>query len=228
MNKGFFADILAHKPVLLQMMLVSNVPPLPEKTPLALAELLAAHGLNPGLWADARARHALAEPAQTFWDYGEESSRLALLDSAHLFSLAQYVGTAIHAPSIAKLIARDAILNFRAELGDSLYEYAISRGQYQLGTSRNAFLPLDPELDLPQRVRRHGLLVLECCATRWPNFLREKTLAPLRPLLTEGKALSTEQVDALHVEADRVRTLWFAVKKLLLKEVAPQWAPCFD
>ena len=25
-----------------------------------------------------------------------------------------------------------------------------------------------------------------------------------------------------------VRLPWFGLKKLLLKEVAPQWAPCFD
>ena len=104
----------------------------------------------------------------------------------------------------------------REALGEPLYRYGIQRGQYQLGSVRQFFLSRDVrEPLLLERLQRHGRLAIAICRAPWPAALKERAAENIE--------------DAPPSVSPAVqRAVWFGLKKLLLKEVAPQWAPCFD
>ena len=215
MDKGFFIDIIAHNPVLFQAMVDFNstvVPPVPE-------EISMVAGLNSAaLWRlpTVRRHFQTVVTGETFWDFTEESRRLALLDGASLKKLQNLFGVAVHAEEIAQLVLRAEVLALRESLGEDIYDYAVHRGQYQLGGVSRHFCKEDLELPLLERIRKHGAQAMAFCAAFWPE--------PLRKIFAEklGETLEQEK------PSFEVRHLiWFGLKKILLKEVAPQWAPYF-
>lgn len=268
MHKGFFAEALAHRPELFRAMLEANrLPatfPAREDAPPGSARRLA-----DALWADPSGRAALqrvffsrpADPAGAeerfiFWDYAEESRRLALLPPAALLRLARLFGVAIHAPAMAGVVRREAVLALRAELGEDLYRYALRRGQYQIGEVRKLFVGRDRDLSLGRRAALHGIQALAVCSFRWPAELRDRVKGSLSAALAADDPearlpAAAAQPPAADRSADLpasgkgvpaaafsppaewrdeavIRVVWQSVKKLLIREVAPSWAPCFD
>ena len=215
MDKGFFIDIIAHNPLLFQAMADFNsagIPPVPE-------ELFAVAGLDAAaLWRlpAVRKHFKTAAVRETFWDFTEESRRLALLDAANLRKLQKLFGVAVHAEEIAKVIVRAEVLAIRDSLGEEIYEYAMHRGQYQLGGVSRHFCKEDRGLPLLERIRKHGLQAMALCAASWPDSLRKIFEEKLEETLERKKP-----------SAEMRHLVWFGLKKILLKEVAPQWAPYF-
>ncbi|MBR5998026.1 MAG: sulfate adenylyltransferase, partial [Deltaproteobacteria bacterium] len=131
MDKSFFIDIIAHNPPLFQAMADFNsavVPPVPE-------EISAVAGLDASaLWRFPAVRRHFKTVAvrEAFWDFTEESRRLALLDAANLKKLQKLFSVAVHAEEIAKIIVQAEVLAIRDSLGEDIYDYAMYRGQYQL------------------------------------------------------------------------------------------------
>ena len=160
-----------------------------------------------------------AEPA-LFWDYAEESRRLALLDAPALLELCRVTGVVLHAPAIATVLLRDEVLPLRASLGEETYQYALQRGRYQLGGVRRFFQWRDMDLPLAERCALHGNMALRLVAGLWPEEVALCVCDRL-PALPEAAVLPSLTEEECH-------ELWRGVKKLLLKEVAPSWAPCFD
>ncbi|MBO4300970.1 MAG: SctK family type III secretion system sorting platform protein, partial [Desulfovibrio sp.] len=107
-----------------------------------------------------------------FWDFSEDSRKLALLDDDQLSRLAAVVGVALHAPALARIITRKERLACREALGDELFDYALVRGQYQSGEATTIVAQRDLEVPLPERCRRHGWLALYLCSLPWPKELR--------------------------------------------------------
>ena len=167
----------------------------------------------------AAAESGAAEPVP-FWDYAEESRRLALLDAPALLGLCRVTGVVLHAPAIATVLLRDEVLPLRESLGEETYQYALQRGRYQLGGVRRFFQWRDTDLPLAARCALHGNMALRLVAGLWPEDVALRVCDRL-PELPETAALPSLTEEECH-------ELWRGVKKLLLKEVAPSWAPCFD
>ena len=215
MDKSFFIDIIAHNPPLFQAMADFNsavVPPVPE-------EISAVAGLDASaLWRFPAVRRHFKTAAvrEAFWDFTEESRRLALLDAANLKKLQKLFGVAVHAEEIAKIIVQAEVLAIRDSLGEDIYDYAMYRGQYQLGGVSRHFCKEDQGLPLLERIRKHGSQAMAFCASSWPESLRK---------IFEEKL--EETLDREKPSAEVRHLVWFGLKKILLKEVAPQWAPYF-
>lgn len=225
MNTPFFTDVIVRKPALLQAMLAFNgvaataAPPapvwdVPGLDAAALGKALAqARGAGVLPW-----RRPSSGAEEGFWDFADESRRLAFVESEEAERLGLTFGVCVHAPELARIIAREQVLSLRGELGEPLYRYGIQRGQYQLGGVRRFFLGRDVREPLPERMRRHGRLALALCCAGWPPALRGRA----------GAWAAAEAAGAEGTPPEVRKAVWFALKKLLLKEVAPQWAPCFD
>ena len=157
----------------------------------------------------------VAPPEEGFWDFTDESRRLAFLSAEELERLGKVFGVCVHAAELARIITREPVLALREALGEPLYRYGIQRGQYQLGSVRQFFLSRDVREPLLERMQRHGRLAIAICRAPWPAALKERAAENIE--------------DAPPSVSPAVqRAVWFGLKKLLLKEVAPQWAPCFD
>ena len=140
MQTSFFTDVIVRKPALLQAMLAFNGVTAPVAPPVpawdvpgfdaaALGEGLARiRGANVLPW---RRPSSVAE--EGFWDFADESRRLAFVGAEEAERLGLTFGVCVHAPELARIIAREQVLALREELGESLYRYGIQRGQYQLG-----------------------------------------------------------------------------------------------
>ena len=125
---------------------------------------------------------------------------------------------ALHAPEIACALRREDVLTLRSGIGEDMYRYALCRGRYQLGSVRRLFAGLHPSLPLAERCALHGSMAPRLVAALWPEELAERFLPSLPPL-PGGELPSFSEGE--------IREIWNALKKLLLKEVAPSWAPCF-
>lgn len=228
-ERGFYRELAATRPELLGAIWRFNSPGAPEAPGApdaagapdapgavapAVAALLAASPRGRGVLA------RLAAPAAGFWAFEEESRRLALLDAPTLEALALHFGAAVNARALAAVVVRKDAEALTAALGRELVDYARGRGGFQLGEVRAPFLARHGDLPLAERVRLHGREALALCAGRWPEALRG--LAARRfPGLLDGRVPAPEHDRA------QGRLVWFGLKKLLTKEVAPWWAPCF-
>jgi len=181
-------------------------------------------------------------PRVPFWDFAEESRRLALLPAPAVDRLALTFGAALHGNAFAVLVRRDDVLALRTALGEDLYAYGLHRGRYQLGGVRRHFSPLrDAERTgegIARRIRTDGLTALGVCIARWPDVLRRRLVWPdSMSGITSGNTpgdITADIISGTSPRWDEARRqaawpdIWFSLRKLLLKEVAPQWAPCFD
>lgn len=185
---------------------------------------------------------AAGTPRVPFWDFAEESRRLALLPAPAVDRLALTFGAALHGNAFAILVRRDDVLALRAALGEDLYAYGLHRGRYQLGGVRRHFSPLrDAERTgegIARRIRADGLTALGVCIARWPDVLRRRLVWPdSMSGISSGNTpddITADIISGTSPRWDEARRqaawpdIWFSLRKLLLKEVAPQWAPCFD
>ncbi|MCR5814018.1 MAG: SctK family type III secretion system sorting platform protein [Desulfovibrio sp.] len=170
-------------------------------------------------------RTSLPEPGKPvfFWDFKEDSRKLALLDDQRLERLAMVSGVTLHAKDLAMVVERRARQELCQALGETLLEYAVGRGQYQTGLAGAIMADLDRDLSLAERCRLHGWLALHFCAQPWPEVLRlslEKRLFSL----SHGKSFA----DYEPVDDDAWQTLWRMLKRCLLREVAPSWLAFFS
>lgn len=234
MHKDFFVHIIRHKPELFRSMLAFNGQDgaRPTAVPASLRQI---QGLDAEtLWANGRARRRLAgfgtaDGPDRFWDFAEESRRLALLPPELLERTVIQFGVALHADELSRLIARDDVLTVRQEIGPELFAYALQRGRFQAGSLPGLFG--DGHGGLTARIRLHGRQALSLCSSVWPRQLLDICATRFDGLATAFSAAGATDIDSAQDEAppaEARRAIWFGFKKILLKEVAPQWAPCFD
>ena len=234
MHKDFFVHIIRHKPELFRSMLVFNGQggARPDEVPAKLRRIT---GVDvEALWANGRARRRLADYGSSdgsglFWDFAEESRRLALLPPQILARAVLQFGAALHADQLSRLIAREEVLAAREEIGPELFAYALQRGRFQAGSLPSLFG--DGHAGLAARIRLHGLQALSLCSSVWPRDLLDICAVRFDGLATAFSDADATDIDSALDEtppAEARRAVWFGFKKILLKEVAPQWAPCFD
>ena len=121
------------------------------------------------------------------------------------------------APKVAQLIKRSEVLTVRTLMGQELYEYALTRGQYQLGSLRGLW-PDSSALAASQIneswLLAQGQWALSRCAQNWPQALRA--------------GLNLPELEGEIWAAPMVAALWFWVKKILLIEADSSWQHYFD
>lgn len=274
MHKGFFTDVMQHRPALFTSMLAFNglskdtLASDGQSQPMQAlcAARLAAYGSASGaaiglseqaisllsslpvvqrhLMASASAQeqteHAFldttsnAHSAVSFWDFSEESRRLVFLSAQEIALLLRTFGTALHAKHFAHLLLNRDVVALREALGPELYTYGLVRGRFQVGSitrffsdpHHDVFLHMENGTEQKENqamailrcIERDGDLALALCMANWPESLQKRMVATLGrelPCITDA-------------DQSIVRGVWFVLKKLLLREVAPQWAPCFD
>ncbi len=222
MHKNFFIDVITRKPALFTAILrfngqavVEEGTRLPDHAREFCAglpeEVLSELAGNPRA---SRHIYALARNKETFWDFAEESRCLALLPPDTLADLARFYGAGLHANDMARTILGRDVAALREGLGDDAYVYAIRRGQYQTLAGRELFATRHKDLPMAERAGLHGREALGLIMAGWPQILQNR--APVAAL------------SDIATPPDVQRGLWFDLKKILLKEVAPTWAPCFD
>ena len=222
MDYRFLAEIIALKPQLFRAILNFN-----RKYAAPLPEELASLGRPfTGLWSKPAFRRAWPVPSSSspgYWNFYEESRRLALLDADTVARLGLYFSAAVHAEELAQVIARDQVLELRRVLGANVTAYALKRGRYQVAAMRHLLAVTASFGPLPRRI---GILAAAAPALieeGWPEELR--ALAGIRRPASDG---GEEEMFRPQLRREQRTALWFIMKKLLLREVAPEWAPCFD
>ncbi len=221
MHKNYFLDVITRKPELFAAIMRFNgiaAGSEDQGIPGTVRECCAdlPSGCLEELWGYAPSRQhlqRLGQPAEQFWDFSEESRCLALLDSETLDKLTVMYGACLHAPEIARTVRGTEVKRLRQALGEQIYLYALQRGQYQVPTGRELFVGRHLDMPLEERIARHGREALEIIAADWPEHLRERIFGAAAPDLSFA--------------GGRQQGIWFDMKKILLREVAPAWAPYF-
>jgi len=241
MHKDFFIHIIKHKPELFQAILRFNASCLPTTIPPIPGALQALPEENAkALWQALLEKNNLFQrfgfqhQVSSFWDFTEESRRLVLVEPDAMEQAIQMFGAAIHAEQIAQVIGKDDVLALRTHITPQILAYALQRGRYQLGTVARIFRSLDTVLPLHQRIILHGRLAVQLCIAPWPEALRTMCSSWIHQVL-DANPDSMDASDSLFLEKDNLghlventRKIWFSFKKILLKEVVPQWAPYFE
>ena len=179
------------------------------------------------LWTSPTFRKACPSPWQDgWWDFSEEAHRLALLSPEELYRVCLYFSAAVHADDMAHIINRAGVLELKAHLGDDIYSYALKRGRYQIGTLKAPLLEATTAVPAPLRAKALADALFDALRLSWPEGLRKRF-----DIRMEGQYFSQER-DPLcslpPLTPQQHRAFWFTLKKILIREAAPQWAPCFD
>jgi len=220
--RSFYRDIAGSRPELLSAILRFNASQSPPADGGRVPELK--DSLKAVLEGSARGRSCLARlggAEEGFWGFEDELRRLALLEAPVLRALLLHFGAAVNARELSMVVRREEQKALRDALGGGLVDFALGRGAFMLGETRQYFLPVHADKPLDERVFLHGLKALGVCVGRWPETLLLRAERRFGSLVREAP---------LPAERDHKveRLVWFGLKKLLIKEVAPQWAPCFS
>ncbi|MCR4666689.1 MAG: hypothetical protein K5657_05275 [Desulfovibrio sp.] len=172
-----------------------------------------------------KCRDYIDEPETNFfWDFADDSRKIALLDDRQIARLADVTGVTLHARELAQVVQREERQICCEELGKDLFNYAQTRGQYQAGTAGDLVKKRDTSLSLTARCRLHGRLALYLCSMRWPEELRVSFQRRLEAM--PGMEIPDISLNDSLNDKDW-RALWRMLKKCLLREVEPSWKPYF-
>ena len=231
MDQRFLDETVCRKPELFKAMVDFNRP---RQERSAVAALRPLGELGNALLSDPVIRKALNSnsPAQgtsdSWWDFSDETFRLLLIEDAVLKKAALSFSAAVYAEELSLVIDRELVLKLRALLGEEIFSYALRRGRYQIGSLRSFLTSQFTSGALDERIAMLASAILFRLADSWPERVRNLWLAKLRSsgMLSQELADIEEALPSLSRE--QRRALWFTLKKLLLREAAPQWVPCFD
>jgi len=219
MNRHLFRDLLENNTDLLLRMLKSNAPASPSvpKLPhwvVEQADVMRALRRNADL---------NTKPTSAFWDYAKGSERLALLPHEALEHVALCVAVALLSETIAKVLDRASVQMLKKALGETIYNYALSRGRYQVHALKRHFNEYAKNMPLEVRCQFLARALLETIRATWPEALQMHTKALFQSLkLPQASPLVDGNANALDVTP-----LWHLMRKILLRELQPQWTSYF-
>ena len=236
MDQRFLADTVCRRASLFDAMVEFNRSRLLASGPSPALSFCLKNA--PALLNDPAVRRACANASPEtgfpgWWDFSEETQRLVLLPAEALHRLAFCFSAAVHAEELALVLDRERVRELRTCMGDDIFSYAIRRGRYQIGSLRQGIMAHLPPLPLLERVLLLARTVLLLMAEPWPERLRqlwqEKLLQMDRLFPSSFFSEDAAPFGPLpQLSREQRRALWFTLKKILLREAAPQWAPCFD
>ena len=163
-----------------------------------------------------------------FWDFEEESRRMVLLDAATLNKLIFTWGAAFCAPLLNQFILKQDVELLDQEVGRPYVDFARGMGRFNIGNIHE-IIPPPPKTLPPSKMRSliigYGMQAHAICSAAWPLSLQTFENQRLERELPE---LFKHRFDLVQVAPPHPSTVWLSMKKILLKEVAPQWIPCFS
>lgn len=220
MNSLFYLELLESKPRLLARMMAFNRQAAPcAPTDSKWMEAAWAHeDLREAL----QGRSGAAARESGFWDFAEESRRLAFLTPEALARLAALSGAALMGTRIAHTIDRAGVTALRETLGDELYRYGLMRGRFQAATLTNELDALMPPTSIEALLPSYASLVVAIVRSAWPPPLVKRT----EELVREA-GLSEVQFPA-PPEAALCRRVWHFSKKIIFRELGGSWSEYFD
>lgn len=225
MNKGFFSECIQNRP-LFSAMLEFNIRKFqPEENMLPECRAFADPAFFKQKYFAKYAAKLTSNKADFFWDFTEESKRLALLDGQTLAELCFVLGTCIHSQEIAHTLEKEKVLALKNFLGKELYAYAVCRAPFQARFLKRFFAEKNTDLPLADKIKKNGTTALYGCTLNWQVQLKQDFLQKLKesaPQLTEYAENETQ------LTAEQTRILWFSVKKLLVQEVDAAWRTYFN
>ena len=130
------------------------------------------------------------------------------------------MGTALNAPKIARIIERDKLLSVKKEIGESAYLFALKRAPFLIGPVEFSFVDDRLPQNFRSNVIAYGMKCLEACFSGQPNALIKRVLFKLPKSICgsfKPEDLTQEKAKASNL-----------MKKVLLREVGPEWAPYFS
>lgn len=223
MNKQFFYESLEKNSPFFSAMLNFNLEQHKNFAPYAdLESTLQADFLA----SDCLKKYQKSNPA-LFWDFADETKRLALLDTQSLKKLARILGVSLYAEEISHTLAKSSVLELQNTLGKELYLYALERGKFRLHGLKELFKHTEPSLSLMDKIIQDGEKMLALCSLSWQEELKQITAQKLQAELPFFTACLQEKPQT-EISPATARLIWFSVKKLLIQEVNNSWLPYFN
>lgn len=165
---------------------------------------------------------------KVFWDFEEDSRRIALLDTDTFKKMILSWGAAFCAPLLNSFILKTDIEKLNQNIGREFLDFARGKGRFSLGDVSDIIKiktsSTNPE-KMGEQVITAGMHAYGICSEAWPQPLKEIAAERIGKDLPE---LSRHHKNSDPVSPPHLRAIWFSMKKILLKEVAPQWTPCFS
>lgn len=223
MNKQFFYESLEKNSPLFSAMLRFNLEQHKNFAPYAdLKSTLQADFLTSRYLK----KYQKSNPA-LFWDFADETKRLALLDTQSLKKLARILGVSLYAEEISHTLAKSSVRELQECIGKELYFYALERGKFRLRGLKELFKHSDTSLSLMDKIIQDGEKMLALCALSWQEELKQITARKLQTELPFFTACLQENPQT-EISPATARLIWFSVKKLLIQEVNSSWLPYFN
>ena len=170
--------------------------------------------------------------ATGFWDFEEESRRLALLDAATVNDLILCWGAALCAPILNRFVLKSDIEILNREIGRKYLDFAMGKGRFILGNISEV-IKLEEKNAAPEMMRtmmiKYGIYAHSICSANWPDALLNFEEMKIKHCLPDLFEYFVEHREGKQAQSNpsHFRVIWFSIKKILLKEVAPQWSVCF-
>ena len=163
-----------------------------------------------------------------FWDFEEESRRIALLNADVFNELILSWGSAFCAPMLNRFILKKDVEILNRDIGGKYLDFARGKGRFTIGDIGEIIRVEEeaaPSEDMRSLVLKYGMRAHGICSTAWPEALQAIETRRIERHLPD---LFEERSPLTPVDPSHLRAIWFSMKKILLKEVAPLWTPCFS
>jgi hypothetical protein len=221
MDVGDYYRLLSEKTSLIGAMIAFNRPASSEDDSHPLPTWLKENQLFLKISALPRFRPFFPrETGAGLWDFQDETRRLALVEAETFHLMCLHWGAAVFSDDLAAVIEREEVARLKSQLGQDVYQFALNRGRFCLGSLKKIYRPEKADLESlsVSVLRRVGLWAVWVCAGDWPEELREKVESRFKTKLAgaPGQPRSPQLAGAT----------WPWLKRILL-EIAPQWQPCF-
>lgn len=227
MNKQFFYESLEKKSPLFSAMLNFNL----EQHKTAVPH----SNLEKYIDTDFLSGHTIKKYQKAgsalFWDFADETKRLALLDSQSLTKLARILGVSLYAEEISHTLDKKSVLELQNKLGKELYLYALERGKFRLHELKKLFQNDDVSRALLDKILQDGEKMLALCTRTWQEELKQifsQNVQETLPFLSACIQENPREELTPAVSPRLIRLIWFSVKKLLFQEVNNSWLPYFN
>jgi hypothetical protein len=154
------------------------------------------------------------------FDFEDRDRRLALIDSRSLLRLIFFTGTALNASRIAAIVQREPLLSLKKRIGERAHLFALKKAPFLIGRSEIPPAQEQGSADLKRQITQSGMKCFGACFDQEPEALTRRLLFKLPKGLCSGLGPAGPGLGK-----KRAGTI---MRKVLLAEVGPQWAPYFS
>lgn len=223
MNKQFFYECLEKKSPLFSAMLNFNL----EQNKNYLPNSDLENYIDTDFLSSNTVKKYQKPSPALYWDFADETKRLALMDLQSLAKLVRVLGVSLYAEEISHTLDKTSVLQLQNELGKELYFYALERGKFRLHELKELFKNTDTSLSIIDKIVQNGEKMLALCTQTWQEELKQIFSQKVQETLPY-LAASIQENQNMEITPAQARLIWFSVKKLLFQEVNNSWLPYFN